>query len=115
MRTIPSSSRHTSVLLFYGYPDTLIAEVLGVSLKQARRYKRGQIVPPEPARRLWIAWKDGKLMPWDGWSFDKHGVLWSPEGEPIEAGQLRAYRIIYQLARERVPDVSGSGSGALGR
>ncbi len=55
--------------LFYGYPVSLIIEVLGVSRWTARRYKRGQLAPSEPARRLWLAYRERRLLP-AGWLYN---------------------------------------------
>lgn len=67
-----------SVPLFYSYPIEVIARVLGVSHRHARRLKYGQQRPTEPARRLWLAWRDGRLLPpgWADAAFDQRGRLW---------------------------------------
>jgi hypothetical protein len=92
--------RDSFVDLFYGYPVELIMDWCCVSYDTAVSLKKGQ----KPSRRvlkLFELHRDGRVLgpEWDGWGVRKD-VLCDPEGRETTQSQLRAYPIIWQLARE---------------
>ena len=87
--------------IFYGYPDHLIAQWCGVSVRTAQRWKTGKTKPTRSALRLFGMFRDGRVLDdqWVGWSTRK-GVLTDPDGNSTTQGQLRAYWIVVQLVAE---------------
>lgn len=87
--------------LFYGYPPELIASWCGVSIETAIQYKNGARKPSRQAMRLFVLHRDGKVLgpEWREW-FVRKDKLISPEGQETTHGQLDAYWLVMQLARE---------------
>ncbi len=92
--------------VFRGYPAELVAELCGVSVDTAKRWKSGECAPSRPALRLFELHRKYKILSspaWDGWEI-KGGVLVDPEGNETTQGQLRAYYFVYQLVAELAKD-----------
>ena len=96
-----SNSRATTSLLFYGYPPELVALWCGVGLSTARLYKSGARKPSRQALKLFTLHRDGRVLgpEWREWAVRKDKLV-SPEGQETTQGQLNAYWLIMQLARE---------------
>ena len=65
--------------LLHGSAES-IADLLGCSVRTARRYKSGSTELPEPCRRLLRLRRNGDLAAllgsdWEGFCFDRHGLL----------------------------------------
>ena len=88
-------------VLFYGYPPELIARWCGVSAHTALLYKTGARKPSRQALRLFVLHRDGRVLgpEWREWSVHKDKLV-SPEGQETTQGQLNAYWLVMQLARE---------------
>lgn len=96
----------------YGIGVKEIAEVCGVDLSTARRWKRGASCPPKSALML-LSGDLGILdKEWRGWVI-RRGVLISPEGWDAKPGEVLALPLMraqihsYQLEsrkRRRVDD-----------
>ena len=95
----------TGNVLFYGYPPELIARWCGVSEQTALQYKTGVRKPSRQALRLFVLHRDGRVLgpEWREWSVQKDDLV-SPEGQETTQGQLNAYWLIMQLARELARD-----------
>jgi hypothetical protein len=91
--------------IFYGYPAELIARWCGVSAHTARLYKSGARKPSRQALRLFSLHRDGRVLgaEWRDWLI-KRDKLVSPEGCETTQGQLNAYWLVMQLARELARD-----------
>lgn len=92
--------------VFYGYPADLVAEICGVSVETAARWKSGDSSPSRPALRLFNLHRARKVLAspaWDGWLVNGDELV-SPEGNSTTQGQLRAYYLVYQLAAELTRD-----------
>jgi hypothetical protein len=86
---------------FYGYPDTVIAQVVCCSLPTARCFKYGMRKPGKTAFKLWSLYISGRILGdvWQGWRA-ADGELFDPEGNRTTQSQLRAYAHVWALARE---------------
>jgi hypothetical protein len=81
-----------------------IADLLGCSVRTARRYKNGSTELPEPCRRLLRLRRCGDLSAllgsaWDGFGFDAGGLLYVPgwrNGWPPE--RIKAMFFTFQEA-----------------
>ncbi len=85
----------------YGIPPARLADVCGVDLSTARRWKRRGRAPGRYARLLELAGGElGALsIAWRGWRLVE-GDLVNPEGERFAVGQVRALRLNQQLVAE---------------
>jgi hypothetical protein len=92
-------------LVFYGYPPELIARWCGVSQQTAVLYKTGARKPSRQALRLFTLHRDGKVLgpEWRDWCVHKDKLV-NPVGQESTHGQLNAYWLIMQLARELAKD-----------
>lgn len=92
-------------LLFYGYPPELIARWCGVTAHTAYLYKIGARKPSKQALRLFVLHRDGRVLgpEWRDWAVRKNKLI-SPEGQESTQGQLNAYWLVMQLARELTKD-----------
>lgn len=95
--------------IFYGYPPELIARWCGVTQHTAYLYKIGARKPSRQALRLFTLHRDGRVLgpEWREWAVHKDKLI-SPEGKETTHGQLNAYWLVMQLARElasKDPDV----------
>lgn len=100
--TVPAKKpRYATAALFYGYPATLIAEVLCVTRQTAYHFKSGIRRPGPTSMRLWHLYVSGRILgdEWEGWQA-RDGALFDPEGHRTTQAQLRAYAYVWQLARE---------------
>lgn len=93
--------RYATAALFYGFPATLIAEVLCVTPQTAYHFKSGIRRPSPTSLRLWTLYHNGRILgdEWDGWQA-RDGALFDPEGHRTTQAQLRAYAYVWDLARE---------------
>ena len=93
--------RYATAALFYGFPATLIAEVLCVTRQTASHFKSGIRRPGPTSLRLWTLYHNGRILgdEWDGWQA-RDGALFDPEGHRTTQPQLRAYAYVWDLARE---------------
>lgn len=93
-----------------------IARICGVSLKTARRWKKGTICPPRTALMI-LSGDLGYLSPeWRGWRIRGNEIT-SPYGwtisrgdaltVPLMHGQLSALRIDLANARARIEQLEG--------
>jgi hypothetical protein len=76
----------------YGVSSTLIAELTGVSLKTAQRWKHQGFAPPAAAKLLQMLLHQdlGELAkPWAGFRLHD-GLLWTPENASLTPGELRS-------------------------
>ena len=76
----------------YGVSSTLIAELTGVSLKTAQRWKQQGFAPPVAAKLLELRMHQdlGELAkPWAGFRLH-NGLLWTPENASLTPGELRS-------------------------
>lgn len=92
--------------VFYGYPAELVAEICGVELETAQRWKSGEVTPSRPALRLFDLHRRRKVMAssaWEGWVV-KDDALVDPDGNETTQAQLRAYYFVFQLAAELAHD-----------
>jgi len=91
----------TGNVLFYGYPPELIARWCAVSEQTALLYKNGTRKPSRQALKLFVLHRDGRVLgpEWREWSVHKNKLV-SPEGQETTQGQLNAYWLVMQLARE---------------
>jgi hypothetical protein len=87
--------------IFYGYPVELIELWCGVSRHTAYLYKIGARKPSRQALKLFVLHRDGRVLgpEWREWSVHKNKLV-SPEGQETTQGQLNAYWLVMQLARE---------------
>jgi hypothetical protein len=92
---------------FYGFPSWLIADWCCVTKRTARRWKDGTLRPSPGHLRLFRLYADGRVMShshWpEGWAI-RDNVLVDPEQQRTTQSQLRAYALVYQLAREMARD-----------
>lgn len=98
---MPSARKRPTPLLFYGYPVELIADWCAVSRHTAYLYKIGARKPSRQALRLFVLNRDGRVLDdtWKGWAVHRSKLV-DPDGNETTQGQLRAYWLILQLARE---------------
>ena len=76
----------------YGESASLIAELTGVSLKTAQRWKHQGFAPPLAAQLLHIKLTSDLgafASPWAGFRVDQ-GLLWTPENASLTPGELRS-------------------------
>ena len=76
----------------YGVSAPLIAELTGVSLKTAQRWKHQGFAPPLAAKLLEIHLNRdlGELAnPWRGFRLHQ-GLIWTPENGSVTPGELRS-------------------------
>jgi hypothetical protein len=102
---VPESQRIVSGT-FYGYPAELVAEICGVSLKTAARWKSGEVTLSRPALRLFDLHRRRKVLAspsWEGWLVNGDALV-DPEGNATTQAQLRAYYLVCQLATELAHD-----------
>ncbi len=92
-------------LLFYSYPPELIAQWCGVTVHTAYLYKIGARKPSKHVQRLFLLHRDGRVLgpEWREWAVHKNKLI-SPEGQETTQGQLNAYWLVMQLARELTKD-----------
>ena len=93
--------RRPTPAVFYGYPVELIRDWCRVSADTAYLYKIGARRPSRQALHLFVLHRDGRVLgpDWGDWSV--HGdVMISPEGKRTTKGQLNAYWLVMQLARD---------------
>lgn len=102
---MPRARRKPTPAVFYGYPVELIQQWCGVSRQTAYLYKIGARKPSKQALRLFILHRDRRVLSdsWDGWSVTKDRLV-DPDGNETTQGQLRAYWMVVQLARELARD-----------
>lgn len=89
--------------LLHGSAEHL-ADLLGCSVRQARRYRAGTLPLPEPSRRLLKLLRNGDLSSllgsaWAGFSFSRDGLLFVPGwANGMRPEQIRAMFYGYQEA-----------------
>lgn len=102
----PAEPLPASILsVFYGYPDHLIANWCGVSLRTAAGYKAGKISPSKAVMRLFLLHREGRVLgsEWKDWRVKADGLV-DPDGNETTRAQLRAYFYIVQFARGLAAD-----------
>lgn len=106
--------------ILFGLSIKHIADVCGVDLTTARRWKRGAICPPQTALAL-LSGDLGFFDPaWQGWVLRK-GCLWSPEGwgirmsdvlaSRLHEAQLAAWRREVRIMKGRIAELESGGYG----
>ncbi len=87
--------------IFYGVPAEIISEVCGVTLRQARAYKRGTAQAHASVIQLVTLHTEGRILgdAFAGWQ-TRGAELMDPEGHRTSQSMLRAYAFVWQLARE---------------
>ncbi|MFT3905141.1 MAG: DUF3653 domain-containing protein [Steroidobacteraceae bacterium] len=86
----------------YGYSAALLAQLTGVTLRTAQRWKRAGAIPQRYRDSLSLTLEGdlGHLCPqWRGFRLLK-GTLMTPEGEALTPGDLRAVPIRKAQVRE---------------
>lgn len=98
---MPRKRRNPTPALFYGYSVELIQSWCGVSRQTAYLYKIGARQPSPASIRLFVLHRDGRVLGqgWDDWAVRKDRLV-DPDGNETSQGQLRAYWILVQLAKE---------------
>lgn len=101
----PSKQSRPTPIHFYGYPVEVIEAWCGVSRQTACLYKSGARKPSRQALRLFTLHRDGRVLgpEWREWAIVKDKLI-SPEGQETTHGQLNAYWLVMQLARELARD-----------
>jgi hypothetical protein len=104
LRLAPPVAESQRILssVFYGYPPDLVAEICGVSVDTASRWKSGEATPSRPALRLFDLHRRRKVLAspsWEGWLVNGDALV-DPEGNSTTQAQLRAYYLVCQLAAE---------------
>ncbi len=102
----PAESSSPSILsVFYGYPDHLIAQWCGVSLRTAAGYKAGKVRPSKAVMRLFLLHRENRVLgpEWKSWRIKPDGLV-DPDGNETTQAQLRAYFFIVQFARGLAAD-----------
>lgn len=101
---------------WHGLAPEALAELLGVHITTARRWRRTGEAPEAVARTLAVL-RFGRLGPldpaWIGWCL-RDGQLWSPENEPYTPGMVRAgplHAESARLARERAQAAEAAAAG----
>jgi hypothetical protein len=86
---------------FYGVPAEIISDLCGVTLRQARAYKRGTAQPHSSVIQLVTLYAEGRILgdAFAGWQA-RGADLVDPEGRRTSQSMLRAYAFVWQLARE---------------
>lgn len=76
----------------YGLPVLLLAQVTGVHLDTARRWKRAGKVPAHYAPLIALRIEGDLGLITDQWKGFRlaQGDLWTPEGTPVSPGEVRA-------------------------
>jgi len=79
--------------------------LLNVHRTTISRWMKRQTRIPDAALLTLRAAAKGQLpgqtdRTWEGWSFDKHGILWSPGGDQFTSGDLMAQRYERAVIRE---------------
>ena len=102
---MPRERSRPTAAVFYGYPVELIQQWCGVSRQTAYLYKIGARTPSRQALRLFVLHRDRRVLAdsWDGWLVNKDRLV-DPDGNETTQGQLRAYWMVVQLARELARD-----------
>ena len=102
---MPRARSKPTPAIFYGYPVELIRDWCHVSQQTAYLYKIGSRKPSRQALRLFILHRDGRVLgpEWRDWSVHKDKLV-NPFGQESTHGQLNAYWLIMQLARELARD-----------
>lgn len=99
----PEKSRRSrpTPALFYGLPESLIAEYACVSPTHARLLKTGIRKPSRQVQRLISLYRDGRVLlgPWKGWICRRDRLV-SPEGLEFDSAALRHHAMVVQFARE---------------
>ena len=87
--------------MFYGIPESLIAEWACVSATYARLLKTGVRKPSRQVQRLVSLQRDERVLQgvWKGW-ICRRDKLVSPEGVEFDSGALRHHSLVMQFARE---------------
>lgn len=86
----------------YGLPAELLAQLTGVHIDTARRWKRRGRVPHPYTLLIHLRTSGdlGAIDPhWQGWRL-VGGKLWTPEQQPLAPGDLRAIPYRSQLLAE---------------
>lgn len=102
----PADSQRIIGGVFYGYPAELVAEICGVSVETAVRWKSGKATPSRPTLRLFDLHRRRKVLAspcWEGWLVNGDALV-DPDGNATTQANLRAYFFVYQLAAELVRD-----------
>jgi Phage protein len=92
----------------HGFSPRLIAQLTGVSLKTAQRWKRAGRAPPIAAKLMELtAHADlGSLAPsWRGFRLVA-GMLWTPENYQLTPGDLRAIPYRTQQLRDLEKEIA---------
>lgn len=86
----------------YSLPARWLADITGVHLETAKRWKRAGIVPKHYAPLVALR-TEGDLGliadRWDGWRLREH-QLWTPEDIAVTPGDIRAIPYQKELVRE---------------
>ena len=101
---------------WHGLAPEALAELLGVHVTTARRWRRTGEAPAAVLRALAVL-RFGRLGPidpaWSGWIL-RDGELWSPENEPYTPGMVRAGPLHAESARLAVARAEAAEAAAAG-
>lgn len=102
---VTDENRDSFKTLCHSYPVDLIASWCEVDIATARHYKAGTREPGKSAYRLFLLYREGRVLPadWEGFSF-RNGVMWDPYGKPFTRQLLMVYGIAWQIFREWTRD-----------
>jgi hypothetical protein len=89
----------TTLSVFYGYPEALVAQWCGVSVATARAWKQGRRKPSRPALRLFTLHRDRRVLgkEWKDWVIER-GTIVDPAGIATTVAQLEHFAFILQYA-----------------
>ena len=80
------------------------AEYLGVSVRTVRNWETGCNRIPYPAFKL-VRMRARALVHvegWEGWRFDRHGALVTPDGRTFQPWELQNLQLVVSLARRYI-------------
>lgn len=84
-----------------GLTQKAAAEYLGVSLRSIRNWEKGCNRVPYPAFKL-VRMRARAIVHvegWEGWRFDRHGALVTPDGRTFQPWELQNLQLVVGLAR----------------
>jgi DNA-binding transcriptional regulator YiaG len=84
-----------------GMTQKQAAEYLGVSVRSVRNWETGANRIPYPAFKL-VRMRARAIVHvegWEGWRFDRHGALVTPDGRTFQPWELQNLQLVVSLSR----------------
>lgn len=84
-----------------GLTQVQASEYLGVSVRSIRNWEKGENRIPYPAFKL-VRMRARAIVHvegWEGWRFDRHGALVTPDGRTFQPWELQNLQLVVSLAR----------------